>query len=355
MLVTELNQKLDCFGMLINPKALSINYRALQLSPTHARACSAFGALETEIDLGLDKEIYIDGSAFLQVIKSLPSAQLELSVSDQSLNWKCGAARGQLALLSDTIEIARPELPKRALLAEVGDNFGKALELAALACGSTALLSIGLYGILLDNESALVGFASDNSTMSSARLGDKIKNAPEKCYLSPDAARLVSMLASKNKTRIFIEGEASLYVVAAGTKLVVKQVPPLKFDIKSGISAFREQQLKIDLNRDVVSSFIRRAEALAEEKGKATVAISVEDGAVKLSFAEGKSSSEEYYLAEGGPKGSVGPITVDSRRLARALSNAASVIFDYVSKEVLVLRGANDFVFVIAGKAVKTE
>jgi hypothetical protein len=349
LLASELSQKLTPFGVLTNSKALSVNYRAFSVGPNSINACSAFGALETAIDTGLDKQIFVDGDSFFQVMKSLPAAALEMKVTDQSLMWKCGSAKGQLALLGDAVEIVKPEWSSKIEFQDVSSSFSKALDLGSIACGTTALLSVGLYGVVIDNDNGLFAYSTDNNTIASAKLGDVLKKA-DKCYLSPDSSRLVSMLTGKEGAKIAIDGEKSLFIQTNDSKLVVKQIPPIKFDIKKMVSMFSSQEIKIMLNRDVIAAFIRRADALAEEKGKASVAIGVDNGTVKLEFAEGKSSSEEYYLAEGATDINVEPIVVDSRRMAKALSNVNSLIFDYASKGALVLRGADEFVFVVSGK-----
>jgi hypothetical protein len=356
MLAPDLSKKLAPFAAIVNPRALSINYRAIRISPKFINACAAFGALEVAIETGLDKEIFVDGDSFLQVLKSLPPSEFEMHISnEQTLSWKCGAARGQLALLNEKVEVVRPEWLEKTEFVPIGSNFGKSLDLASLSCGSTALLSVGLYGILLDNEGSLTGYSSDNNTMASARLGSKIESAPAACCLAPDGAKLVSMLANQEKSMIAIDGKNSVFVETPDTKLVVKQIPPLKFDIKKVVLGFQSQEIKIDLNRDVITKFIRRAEALAEDRGQTSVAISVDNGSVRLTFAEGKSSSEEYYLAEGQTEVNVVPITVDSRRLSKALSQASVIVFDYAAKDVLALRGAEDFIFILSGKSDKKD
>lgn len=348
MLATELSRKLSPFGAIVNESALSVNYRALYLTPTFVCACAAFGSLEMMIEIGLDREIYIDATTFLNVIKSLPAAELELTATDAALKWKCGSSHGQIALLNQGVVVTRPEWPEKTKFVLTDKAFGKALDLSSLSCGSTSLLSVGLYGIVLDNSTNLTGYSSDNNTFSSACLGGKLKGNPDTCCLSPESAKLIGMLSGRDKAAIAIDGTTSVFMKTVDAKLVIKQIPPLKFDIKGGVAGFRGEKMKINLHRDVVTAFIRRAEALAEDHKRAYVDISVDNGAVRLAFAEGKASSEEFYLVEGGPEGSVAPITVDSRRLARALAHATSIVFDY--HEALVLRGPDDFIFVIAGK-----
>lgn len=352
MLAPELTKKLAPFAAIVNSRALSVNYRAIRLSPKFVNACAAYGALESEIETGLDKEIFVDGESFLQVLKSLPSSEFEMHISnEQTLSWKCGPARGQLALLNEKVEVVRPEWEEKTEFTPISSTFGKSLELSSLSCGSTALLSVGLYGILLYNEGSFTGYSSDDNTMSSAKLGAKIDGAPAACCLTPDGAKLVSMLASQENSKVAIDGKNSVFVATPDTKLVVKQIPTLKYDIKKAILQYQSQEIKIDLNRDVISKFIRRAEALAEDRGQTSVSISVDNGNVCLAFAEGKSSSEEYYLAEGGPSCNVSPIAVDSRRISKALAHASSVIFDYASKGILTLRGPEEFLFIVSGKS----
>lgn len=352
MRASEFSEHLSPFGALINKHALSSTYKALQLSPGHVRGCSAYGAMEIEVATGLESEVYVDGDDLLQVLRSLPAADLELQAADGSLRWKCGAARGQLALLGEKVVIPPPAWPEGVELVEVGDDFARRLELGSLGCGSVALLSVGLYGVTIANrEGGTSAYSSDNMTMASARLGDRMAGAPESMCLSPDAVRLIGLLSGRGRLSAQFD-DTSLYLRTPDARCVIKQVPPLKFDLPKNISSFLTQEVKLGLDRDVVAAFIRRAEALAEEKGKASVALSVSGGAVRLAFSEGRSTTEEYYLAEG-PEGDIAPIGVDARRLARALARASHVVFDHAARGALVLRGEGEFVYVVSGKKVE--
>ena len=345
---TELRDILAPFNLIVNSKALSINYRALALSPTHVRGCSPFGVMEVEAATGLSREVYVDGNSFLQILRSLPIDAFEMTASDTGLSWKCGAAKGQLALLSEKVEIPAIEWPNKPF-SEVSANFSKALDLGGSACGTTALLSDGIYGIMIRNTDELSAFSSDNITIASAKLGDAIEDAPDTITISPISQRLLSLVTG-NKAAIAFTDKA-VYCQTPTSKLVIQQTSQLKYDIKTTISNYLAQENKIELNRDVITSFIRRAEALSEEKNKAVVAISVDNGTVRLSFNEDKASSEEYYLAEGGPDIKVDPVLVDVRKIAKALSSSSAIVFDYADRNSLVLHGENDFVFVVGGKS----
>lgn len=349
MKASELRDAISPFTGIVNKHALSPTYRALRLAPTYIRGCAAYGTMELEMATGLDSETHVDGDAFLQVLRSLPSADLEMRASEGSLHWKCGAARGQLALLGDKIEIPAPAWPEGIEAQKVPDGFARMLELAALGCGSVALLSVGLYGITLSNRSdGLYGYSSDNVTIAAARVGDKIPG-PESLTLSPDAVRLAGMLSGRGDLAAAFDAD-SFYLQTPSTRCVIRQVPALKFNLKDVVSPFLTREVQVELDREVILSFIRRAEALAEERGKTEVNISVSEGAVRLGFSEGKSSSEEYYLAEGVAAAEIAPISIDARRLSRALARASHIVFDQADKAALVLRGESEFAYVISGK-----
>ena len=348
MLASDFQTRLAPFTTLINARALSVNYRALYLSPTGVRGCAAYGSMEVEVATGLDREVHVDGDMFLQVLRSLPAAELEMQISDGSLRWKCGAARGQLATLGEGVEVAVAEWPKDLKMTEVTPTFGQGLDLGSIACGTTALMSVGLFGVTIHNEGMMTACSTDNNTIASAKLGEVIPG-PAMTTLSPDGAKIVSMIVSRSKASVAIN-DTTIYCRTPDTKLVVKQIPPLKFPVQELVAKYLGEEIAVDIRRDIIAAFVRRAEALTEEKKRTDVAISAEGGSVRLLFSEGKASSEEYYLSEGGPSVKIDPIWIDSRRMSRALVHASKVVFDYASAGALTLRGPGSFVFVISGR-----
>jgi hypothetical protein len=350
MLATEFSKRLSPFALMINRNAMAASYKCLGLSSSIVRGCAAFGVMEVDVDLPLsDALIYVKADEFMQVMKSLPAADLELSVKENSLHWKCGSAKGQLALLGDKIEI--PEMPEAlyASTMEVGDEFAAALSMASLAAGSTALLSVGLYGVTLINDDYLEGFASDNRTFSTARLCAHVDDAPDIATLSPQTTELIASIISDGS--LFGFDDKGVYCATATTRLAVNQVAPLKHDLRKMADKYQDETLVAPLNRDIIAQFIKRADAMADERGRATVSLSVEKGAAMLAFQGSKSSSEEFYLVEGQKDITVEPIKIEARRMARALAHATDLIFDYSRQGALVLRGANGFRFVISAQA----
>lgn len=346
MLATELYAKVAPFAMLCSKHALSPNYRALMLSNDKVRGCASFGAMEVDVNLGLEREIYVNAEAFLQVTRSLSNKDLELSVRENVLAWKCGAARGQLAILSEKISIDETTFVVEPVF-ELPAGFSRSLDLGSIAAGTTALLSVGLYGVLLDNGSILKAYASDDTTISICKLSDPVDDTALAVTLSPDAAKLLATITRKPAMLSF--SATAVFCKTGDTRLVLKQVPALKHDIKSIAAGFSKSEISLPLDREIITNFNRRADALAEE-GKAIVTIRVEDGMTKLAFVDGVSSTEEFYLVDAASDISVDPIHIEARRMSKALAQATNIVFDYAEQNVLVLRGENEFAFVISGK-----
>jgi hypothetical protein len=335
---------------MVNASALSANYRALSLSSTRVAGSAVFGAMEIAVDTDLASEVFVDGESFLQVLRSLPAGELKLAATASSLSWTCGAAKGQLALMGENLRVVPVEIPEDLQFTEVDSNFGRGLDRGGIACGSSALMSLGLYGVSITNGADVRAYSSDDNIIASARMGATIHRMPAVATLSPAGAKILTALTSSGKASVAVDDQ-TVYCRSSAARLMLKQIPPLKYKIADQLATFLPESINIPLKGDIIAAFIRRAEALTEEKRRTDVSISVTDGAVRLSFIDGKSSSEEYYLAEGGGAISVDPILVDSRRLARALGQASRIAFDHIERGALVLRGDQEFVFVIAGKS----
>ena len=59
---------------------------------------------------------------------------------------------------------------------------------------------------------------------------------------------------------------------------------PLKQDVDSALEAFREAEMAVELPRERVTAFIKRADALAESKRSVYVTLRVSKGQLSLSF-----------------------------------------------------------------------
>lgn len=359
MQASELYNQLRPFTLLSHEKLLSPSYKALHITPTAVRGHSPFGVMEVEASLGIETEAYVDASRFLQVISTAPAGNFQLLVEDNKLQWFCedpGETKryemtGYFSLISSGVTI--PALPwdGRGEMVPVGETFGRGLQLAALGCGSQAYISVGLYGVVIENEAdGLYAYASDNNAIASCRLADRSDAFAERITLAPDALALLADV-SRGETAISIT-EDSIYCQTPTTKLVVRRKADLKSDLRSIAAGLRGQELSLPIDRESLSAFIRRVDALAEDKQKARMLIAVEDGATRLEYEDSISFSAEYYLVQAEEPFNISPIQLEPRRIFRALGSADTVVFDYVDRHALVFRGPNDFLFGVHGKAV---
>jgi hypothetical protein len=347
MLANELYAKLAPFATMVNKHALSPSYRALRVEPTVVRAVSMFGLMEAEVPSGIPQPVDLDGEEFLQLLRSLPSQELKLALSDNVVTWECGAAKGRIATMGD-VNVPALTWPDNPGLREMPTNFSRGLDSASLVGSSIALQSVGLYGAVFYNDAGgLVAYSSDNPTIGSIRFSDTIEGSAERMTLSPDAIRVLEGLAKTGRLALSFDAE-TVYCQTPVVRLVLKQSPPLKFDLRGMISGFRESNVRVELNREIVAAFIHRTEALVQERSAAVVSLEVRQGNVCLAFTDLRAASEEYYLAKSPVEVDVVPIRVDTRRISRALQHAQSFVFDYVEKGVLVMRGEDEFLFVVS-------
>ena len=336
----DLYKQLRPFGLLAQKNAMAPVYRAMVLAPDHVRANGLFGRLRCDSELGLTGEAMVDATDLLQVLRSLPSAEFTMTVGDGALRWACGPAKGHLALLSGDVPApSRPDQPGTRVTAEFSDG----LDLGGLASGTSVVRANNLLGVQIINRGDVASaYASDNFSLSGCALGAAIGDGV--VTLLPDAVDLLAAVIRSAGEAEVSHDASSLFCVAAHALLVLHQVPPLKRDLDTVLPA-TERETAMPLFREAVTAFLRRAEALAEEK--ALVEVSVEDGRTRLAFSEAAGSTEEFYMVEGGPKVTVAPVRIEAQRLARALKHADRMVFDHTENGVLLLRGPQGFLFAI--------
>jgi len=359
MKASELYQALRPFTLLSHEKLLSPSYKALHVTPTAVRGHSPYGVMEVEVALGIETEAYVDTSRFLQVLSTAPDGDFQLILEDNKLSWYCAdpaeAKRyemtGSFAVIGEAITIPPIPWDDHGEMVPVPAGFSRGLELAALGCGSQAYISIGLYGVTLENEEGgLYAYASDNASIAACRLSDASPSFAEKITLAPDALALLAEVTRHGDAAVSITAE-TIYCQTPAIKLVIKGKAALKIDLREIAKGLRGEDRALPIDRDSVASFIRRIEALAEDKSKAQMSLSVEEGATRLYFEDSISFSAEYYLVQSDQPFDVSPIVLEPRRIFRALGAADRIVFDYVDRRSLVFRGPNEFLFGVNGKA----
>ena len=359
---SELVTALAPFALIANKHALSSAYRSIILSAKLVRGCSSDALIELDIDMPFDKPpdagVYVDAESFITIIKSLPDEEVKLSpLAGGVLAWECGAAKGRLAtaVIKDSPKLSLDT--SGAIPYEPTDAFYQALDLGAMACDNVALISTGLYGVVIDNRDDLAVIASDNRSASAAFCGSKIANAPDLMTFTPDALELLRCCITYDSNVCQLTfNDKECNVVSGPLRATIKQVPLFKHDLRAIVKHYSSSDVILPIPRDRIAAFIKRAAVITEAKRMATVTLGGSDGRLTLSFEEGLASSEEYYLVENVKIPDIPPLMIDSARLARALTYIDHVVLDHVDRLVLVLRNtpASDddvlFSYLLVGK-----
>ena len=209
----------------------------------------------------------------------------------------------------------------------------------------------------IDNRDDLAVIASDNISVSAAFCGAKIAEAPDLMTFTPDALELLRccIMYGDDVCQLTFN-EKGCNVSTGPLRATIKQVPPLKHDLRAIVDAYSSSDVISPIPRDRIAAFIKRAAAIAEAKRMAVVTLGGSEGRLTLSFEEGSASSEEYYLVEDVKIPDIAPLQIDSARLARALAYIDHVVLDHADRSVLVLQNipASDddvlFSYLLVGK-----
>lgn len=344
MKTSELSEVLSIFSGVCKKNALTEEYRCLLLSPNSIRGAAPFGVVEASIELPITEPVFVDGEKFISLVKTLPDTELELIARKSSLQWKCGSTKGQFALKSAK-KPKELELPS-AKEFEAPEGFSEALTLAATSCDSPALVAMGLYGIVVEQtDSGLIGYSSNNRTVSSAVLGPET-DLGDPLTLSPDAVRLIA-LASREEGAVISTGEGLVGVQTENLKLLLRQVAPLKQNVRHTIERFAGEEKKVALQRGPISEFLRRVDILAEQRGQSRITLTIEKGQTLLTFQDGAFASDAGYENEGN-EDMEEAAKIDAKDFSGIIGKVDSIIFDHVSDGAVVLAsGDGKFRYII--------
>ncbi len=332
------------FKALLHKGALSPLYRSLLLTPDKVVGYSSYAVLEITTQVGVTRTVCVDSATFLAVVASLPGQEeLTLTHADGALEWKCGTARGRLALVALDKFPDMPAFPSGRPGATPTEEFIDALELGALSCGNESLQSVGLYGVVIDSRDMDSAngpsvYSTDNTTSSCATPAPVTGwEAPDLVTLTPAAVGLLASLLVPGEGRLLLDA-TTVYYEDAITRCVIKQVPPLKHDVREILQRYAQADLRVPLPRERAAAFIKRATTLSETKKNLFVQLTAQNGQISLSFADGVTSSDEYYLIDGlRDMPATFTITVDAIKMARALAHTDEIVLDHLERHVLVL------------------
>jgi hypothetical protein len=349
MKASELSKVLTPFKHLVDPKAIDPLFRTLELTANRVYGQSIYAQLDTAAAIGVSEPCFVDGTTFISVVESMPGdSDIVFKAMPNGLGWKCGNASGTLNQLpAATLDKNSNRRGKNVW--KVNESFTKALGIGAIACNKN-MAQANMFGVVLNNSLGVIG-SSDSTTIARASFDNT--GAPTfDTTLSLAATELLESAAIAEGGSIEYTDKGLMYRDAT-TNLLVATIDPLKYDIIEMANTYPVPgKITTGIPRDLVASFIKRAAAMAEIKQYTYVTMSGEKGRISLSFAEGASSTDEYYMVAGSKLPNLPPIKLDAMRLARALSQADDMVLDYLDKNVLVLvNKAETFRYIVAGRS----
>jgi hypothetical protein len=304
--------------------------------------------------LPIDQTIYVDLLSMLAITKSLPSADLELNVEDSTLHWLCkdknkSVARGKLALANPVKMTVAPSYEGKFI--PVDAAWKRALDLGSLACAEGG--QVRFTGIVLDNRDGLYVMSTDDITISTAKINDSsLKSCPPKLTFSPQSIALLCSVL-KDGGKLGLEHDKGFYYIDPIYELYLPRTQEMSDDLRPVVDEFSGGEVSVPLMHDRISAFVKRVEALSENRQRLQIVLAINEGALTLSFAENAATSDEWYPVDL-PKDvpDLPQISLDARRFTRALQHADEVVLDHLERKVLVLRSKDKmFQYIIEGRA----
>lgn len=352
MKAADLARALAPFKLLASRAAMQPQHRSLQITPEVVRGASSFGLLEQRLALGNTEEFCVDAATFLAVVDSLPgSGEVELTAVNNVVHWRCGQAKGKLAQVA--VE-AMPTIPERRRRRgwKVPAEFARNLSLGALSCHTPALSAVGMYGVVIRQRPDGCDIcASDDTTVSASQWQHEIAGAPATMTFIPDAIDLLAQVIDRDGQGVIECEDDGLWYRDDNRRCLIRQVPPLSKDIGEVRDKYRAEAVPVELPKEPVRAFIRRATALAESKRHTYVDFGVVEGRLMLAFEEGTAQAEEYYLVDDPNLPDLEPVKLNALRVARALGHASYIALDYAKQGVVVLRHDDpDFTYLVAAR-----
>ena len=219
----------------------------------------------------------------------------------------------------------------------------------------SAASSIGLYGVMAKVDDDTIRFLSStgaNFAMASIPKGDY--PGGDFTLRPPTPRTLSALLSAGNNAAVDVTSEGIFILSDAFVAQLAVSVP-LEGSLLKIAKRFSTSNYSVKVDPEGVKTFLVRARALTEKSTEAKVILKVSNGELLLEHQGVASSLEETFLAEGLDSSlSFASVALPVGAFIQALGHADSVIFDYMNKNVLVLRGENpEFIEIISSGAKK--
>jgi hypothetical protein len=339
------------FALVCDTKSPVAKHRLIQVTSKKLSARTARVATDATFSLGIETPFAIDGGQLAAVVSSLPAAQeLALKLSDAGLSWRCGGASGRLATLpyEEPASLPRPIPAFTAASPALANMF----DLGAISCSGTNLSHVGLFGVVLKlDRGELWCLSSDNTTISAATVtlpGDA--HEAWEVTLAPSEAELLASLLGRASGSLAIR-EGVLRYGDTSMQVVVALIASLRYSVSVLFTPYREGVNVIELPREAISTFVKRAIAITASRKNAAVTVIAEHDKLTLQFAETRAQTEEVFtLAEFDVPERLA-VTIDAGRLVKALRHCDELVIDHMTKRCLTFRAKDgSFFYIIAGR-----
>lgn len=307
--------------------------------------------------VGLNEPCFVDSSTFLAVLRSLPpDYEVAFEVDGSVLKWDCGKGQSKGRIATKQVDDLKPlPSPTSNSAFSPPEGFGNMLALGGLSCDQPVLMTLGLYGVVIDSRhDELLIYSTDNNSISVYRGGEPSSELEGMITLAPEVAEVIAAINEPDAVWQAVDDRR--WVINGSTYRCLFDSRDLKADQEPVLRPFLEAEDTIPLNKERVANFIRRVNAIAEVRNDLYVEFSVENGAVQLTFDGGTSSSSDYFLVEGSSIPDISPLSLKATSLARALAHVERIALDHVDRQVLSFIGKDDaFSYIICANAYKRK
>lgn len=350
MKISALKSAMKVVSMITNSSSLVPLYRSVELSPGRMRACSEYGNLEIAMECDLPRPVLIDCAGVNSVIKTVPSeGDLHCELKGDRICWSSKTSTGYWLRVEQSHQIPLISHPHHPW--SPPDDFADALMLAGSAVQS-ATVSVGLYGIVIEKWGQQLHLASTNdwglalATMAGADFPTR------KITIRPPVHKVLSALLRVCPDAALDLTDDGIFFLSDSIRAYFPASPPLEHDVIGFAHRYARGMKVIDIEASAVQQFITRAAGLKGKQDGFHVKVGLERGNLTLALQTESARTDEYLIAEHIHAGVFTPIVIDGTWLRIPLQHVRSVVLDYLSENVLVLRGdehSRMFQFVISG------
>lgn len=320
----------------------------------NARTARAF--LEAQVQgLDLERPFAVNAAKLIGIVESLPesfSILFEQDDDNETLLWSAGGAQGRIAV-TDTKKLKpMPRLPSDLFPLHTPGAFAQALDYGATCCHNSALSTIGLYGtVIVPDGKALRFLSSDEVMISAARV---LPTDPKEKALShglkapitlaAEECDLLATLVGENgahRPRLSLTEEA-VHFKCSDVHAAINLIEPLKHSLWGRAEPLMKGRRSVTLQKDAMMAFMKRANALAENKQKFTVTLAITDGQLVLGFDETLAQTEEYLQTEKGLKlPTIEPLRFKGPKFVKAFRYCDEILLDHIGDQIIVFRASH--------------